>query len=81
MYVGSPSRTYQAKGGSPRNLPHHLLRRSFREDGKMSEEKLAPALPDSAIAALKASLSRRCWWTRAIYSSGLCRVGMSRRRT
>ena len=37
----------------------HLLRRSFRHGGKVKKETLAnlSALPDSAIAALKASLS------------------------
>ena len=59
MYVESPSRTYQAKDGSTRTYRTHLLRRSFREGGKVKKETLAnlSALPDSAIAALKASLS------------------------
>src|SRR5512140_1317238 len=59
MYVESPSRTYQAKDGGTRTYRTHLLRRSFREDGKVRKETLAnlSALPDSAIAALKASLS------------------------
>src|SRR5437868_14427097 len=59
MYVESPSRTYQAKDGSTRTYRTHLLRRSFREDGKVKKETLAnlSALPDTAIAALKASLS------------------------
>src|SRR6516162_10860485 len=59
MHVESPSRTYQAKDGSTRTYQTHLLRRSFREDGKVKKETLAnlSALPDSAIAAVKASLS------------------------
>src|SRR5512142_1005813 len=59
MYVESPSRTYQAKDGSTRTHRTHLLRRSFREGGKVRKETLAnlSALPDTAIAALKASLS------------------------
>ena len=59
MYVESPSRAYQAKDGSTRTYRTHLLRRSFREDGKVKKETLAnlSALPDSVIAALKASLS------------------------
>jgi hypothetical protein len=59
MYVESPSRTYRAKDGSTRTYRTHLLRRSFREGGKVKKETLAnlSALPDSAIAALKASLS------------------------
>ena len=59
MYVESPSRAYQAKDGSTRTYRTHLLRRSFRDGGKVKKETLAnlSALPDSAIAALKASLS------------------------
>jgi hypothetical protein len=59
MYVESPSKTYQARNGQTRIYRTHLLRRSFREDGKVKKETLAnlSALPDSAIAALKASLS------------------------
>jgi hypothetical protein len=59
MYVESPSRAYRAKDGSTRTYQTHLLRRSFREGGKVKKETLAnlSALPDSAIAALKASLS------------------------
>jgi hypothetical protein len=59
VYVESPSRTYQAKDGSTRTYHTHLLRRSYREAGKVKKETLAnlSALPDSAIAALKASLS------------------------
>ena len=59
MYVESPSRTYRAKDGSMRTYRTHLLRRSFRDGGKVKKETLAnlSALPDSAIAALKASLS------------------------
>ncbi len=59
MYVESPSRTYRAKDGSTRTYRTHLLRRSFRHGGKVKKETLAnlSALPDSAIAALKASLS------------------------
>jgi len=59
IYVESPSRTYQAKDGSTRTYRTHLLRRSFRDGGKVRKETLAnlSALPDSAIAAVKASLS------------------------
>jgi hypothetical protein len=59
MHVESPSRTYQAKDGTTRTYQTHLLRRSFRDGGKVKKETLAnlSALPDSAIAALKASLS------------------------
>src|SRR2546421_12267429 len=59
MYVESPSRTYRAKDGGTRTYRTHLLRRSFREDGKVKKETLAnlSALPGSAIAAGKASLA------------------------
>lgn len=59
MYVESPSKTYRARNGQMRTYRTHLLRRSFRGDGKVKKETLAnlSALPDSAIAALKASLS------------------------
>ncbi|HZE16910.1 MAG TPA: IS1634 family transposase [Mycobacterium sp.] len=59
VYVESPSRTYQAKDGSTRTYRTHLLRRSYREAGKVKKETLAnlSALPDTAITALKASLS------------------------
>jgi hypothetical protein len=59
MYVESPSRTYQARDGSTRTYRTHLLRRSFREGGKVKKETLAnlSALPDGVIAAVKASLS------------------------
>ena len=68
MYVESPSRTYQAKDGSTRTYRTHLLRRSFREDGKVKKETLAnlSALPGSAIAALRASLSGGCIFLRGV---------------
>jgi len=59
MYVESPSKTYRARDGQTRTYRTHLLRRSYRDGGKVKKETLAnlSALPDSAIAALKASLS------------------------
>ena len=59
VYVESPSKTYQARNGQTRTYRTHLLRRSFREGGKVRKETLAnlSALPDRAVAALKASLS------------------------
>jgi hypothetical protein len=59
MYVESPSKTYQARDGQTRTYRTHLLRRSYRDGGKVKKETLAnlSALPDTAIAALKASLS------------------------
>ena len=59
MYVESPAKTYRARNGQTRTYRTHLLRRSYRDGGKVRKETLAnlSALPDSAIAALKASLS------------------------
>jgi hypothetical protein len=59
MYVESPSKTYRALNGQTRTYRTHLLRRSYRDGGKVKKETLAnlSALPDTAIAALKASLS------------------------
>ena len=59
MYVESPSKTYRARNGQTRTYRTHLLRRSYRDGGKVKKETLAnlSALPDTAIAALKASLS------------------------
>lgn len=59
MYVESPSKTYRARDGRTRTYRTHLLRRSYRDGGTVKKETLAnlSALPDSAIAALKASLS------------------------
>jgi hypothetical protein len=59
VYVESPSKTYQARNGQTRTYRTHLLRRSYRDGGKVKKETLAnlSALPDAAITALKASLS------------------------
>ncbi len=59
MYVESPQKTYRARNGETRTYRTHLLRRSYRDGGKVKKETLAnlSALPDTAIAALKASLS------------------------
>jgi hypothetical protein len=59
MYVESPSKTYRARDGQTKTYRTHLLRRSYRDGGKVKKETLAnlSALPDSAITALKASLS------------------------
>ena len=59
MYVESPSKTYRSRNGQTRTYRTHLLRRSYRDGGKVKKETLAnlSALPDTAIAALKASLS------------------------
>ena len=55
MYVESPAKTYRAPNGETRTYRSHLLRRSYRDAGKVKKETLAnlSALPDTAIAALK----------------------------
>lgn len=59
MYVESPAKTYRARDGRTRTYRTHLLRRSYRDGGKVKKETLAnlSALPDSAVAALKAALA------------------------
>jgi len=59
MYVESPSKTYRARNGETRTYQTHLLRRSYRDGGKVKKETLAnlSPLPDTAIAALKSSLA------------------------
>ena len=59
MYVESPSKTYRSRNGQTRTYRTHLLRRSYREGGKVKKETLAnlSALPDAAVVALKAALS------------------------
>ena len=58
MHVARVVRKYQTKDG-PRESVSHLLRRSFREDGKIKHETLSnvSALPEAALEALRASLS------------------------
>jgi len=59
MYVESPSKTYRSRNGQTRTYRTHLLRRSYREGGKVKKETLTnlSALPDAAVVALKAALS------------------------
>ena len=43
----------------------HLLRRSFREDGKVRNETVANLshLPAAAITAVRSVLAGKTWWT------------------
>jgi hypothetical protein len=52
-------RKYQTKGGESRESVSHLLRRSFRQNGKIHHETLGnvSALPESALVALRACLA------------------------
>jgi hypothetical protein len=58
VHVAKVVRKYQTKDG-PRESVSHLLRRSFREDGKIKHETLSnvSALPEAALEALRAVLS------------------------
>src|SRR5674536_260867 len=58
MHVARVVRKYQTKDG-PRESVSHLLRRSFRAEGKIRHETLAnvSALPEPALAALRAALA------------------------
>jgi Transposase DDE domain len=52
-------RKYQTKSGEDRESVSHLLRRSFRQEGKIRHETLGnvSALPAAALEALRASLA------------------------
>ncbi len=58
MHVARNKRTYVAKSGEERVYESVLLRRTFRDDGKVKHETLANlgALPDAAVDALEATL-------------------------
>ena len=58
MHVARVVRKYETKDG-PRESVSHLLRRSFREDGKIKHETVSnvSALPEAALEALRASLA------------------------
>jgi len=59
MHVAKVVTTYRPKSGEPREYVSHLLRRTFRAEGKVKHETLAnlSALPAPAIAAVRASLA------------------------
>ncbi len=58
MHVARNRRTYVAKSGEERVYESVLLRRTFRDGGKVKHETLANlgALPEAAVAALEATL-------------------------
>ena len=84
MHVVTTRRQYTDRSGVTKTYRAHLLRRSFREGGKVKNETLGnlSALPDAAVDAVKAVLRgqvlipagvpARRWrsWPR-------CRTGMS----
>ncbi|MGK2321023.1 IS1634 family transposase [Gordonia rhizosphera] len=58
MHVARNKRSYVTKSGEERVYESVLLRRTFREGGKVRHETLAnlKALPDAAVAAIEATL-------------------------
>jgi hypothetical protein len=59
VHVARVVRKYQTKDGEQRESVSHLLRRSFRDEGKIRHETLGnvSALPAAALEALRASLA------------------------
>lgn len=59
VHVARVVRKYQTKDGEDRQSVSHLLRRSFRQEGKIRHETLGnvSALPTDALEALRASLA------------------------
>ncbi len=59
MHVAKVSRKQTLASGEQREYVSHLLRRSYRDGGKVKHETLAniSALPDAAIDALRAALA------------------------
>jgi hypothetical protein len=74
MHVARVVRKYQTKDG-PRESVSHLLRRTFRDGGKVRHETLAnlSALPDEAIAAVRGCLAGQ----RLVPAAGVVRVAGS----
>ena len=59
VHVARVVRKYQTKDGEDRQSVSHLLRRSFRDEGKIRHETLGnvSALPGAALEALRAALA------------------------
>ncbi len=59
MHVARIVRKYTNASGEPREYVSHLLRRTYRQDGKIRHETLAnvSVLPDTVLDALRAALS------------------------
>jgi hypothetical protein len=58
MHVARNKRTYVAKSGEQRVYEPVLVRRTYRDGGKVRHETLAnlPALPEQAVTAIEATL-------------------------
>ncbi len=59
MHVARNKRTYVAKSGERRVYESVLVRRTYRDGGKVRHETLAnlSALPDEAVTAIEATLT------------------------
>src|SRR5258708_39645694 len=59
MHVATVVKRYRTKSGETRESVSHLVRRTFRSEGKVAHETLAnlSALPGPAIEAVRASLA------------------------
>jgi len=59
MHVATTSRAHVTKAGEQRLYQSHLLRRTFREDGKVKHQTLAnlTALPAEQLDLLRRSLN------------------------
>jgi hypothetical protein len=70
VHVARVVRKYQTKEGEDRQSVSHLLRRSFRDGGKIRHETLGnvSALPAAALEALRAALAGE---TLVVAGSGL----------
>ena len=81
MHVARNKRTYVAKSGEQRVYESVLVRRTYRDGGKVRHETLAnlSALPAEAAAAVEATLKGSGWSRpgRRSPSPGRCRTGTS----
>ena len=81
MHVARNRRTYTAKSGEQRVYESVLVRRTYRDGGKVRHETLAnlSALPAEAVSAIEATLKgeRLVPAGQAVRSPPRCRTGMS----
>jgi hypothetical protein len=83
VHVARIVRKYTDREGETREYASYLLRRSWREDGKIRHETLSniTALPDATIEVIRASLAGKALVVagEAQPSNGPCRTGTWRR--
>jgi hypothetical protein len=67
MHVATIKKRHVDKAGLERVYESHLLRRTYREDGKVKHETLAnlSVLPDEQVELLRASLRGEAFWPAA----------------